>query len=383
VNYEDPQSVEGGPGWGRKDASVVINPYVELKKMKLEIGELPALVPALADDNYLPTFSYWRDFHPDRTLHRVNWLVTEIVNDAAKRDLAEMAKFNALDEAGRKKHLDDIVAWCKANAGKTRAELIIATLKETKDWRQLHAVAAEAVQSKVAGAGSVLIERMDDFPKQRGELAELIYQSKLRVATEAAREWVKGGDQEARFWGALVLLRDGDKAKNEGFKELKAALKDDDGSDLYLRAIEPLVERKDEESLALACGILKKKEFASGFSGREALHHLILTGRPEVLEYLLAQLDATGQTSTSSGTWKGQDVSRELGPGDRIAEEISEWRNDHWEFESLAPDKERAAKREELKPWLKAQFALIREGKKSAFKAPEPIRVGRWQVDAP
>jgi len=42
---------------------LVINPFNELRKLKLKVKEIPVLIPYLADENYMPTFSYWRDFH--------------------------------------------------------------------------------------------------------------------------------------------------------------------------------------------------------------------------------------------------------------------------------------------------------------------------------
>ena len=35
----------------------------------------------------LPTFSFWRPWHPNWTLHRVNWLVAQLIDDVGKRDL--------------------------------------------------------------------------------------------------------------------------------------------------------------------------------------------------------------------------------------------------------------------------------------------------------
>ncbi len=381
VNYEDPQ--HDGAGGPREQGAAVINPYVELQKLKLEIGELPVLVPALADENFLPTFSYWRDFHPDRTLHRVNWLVTAIVNDAAKRDLAELKKFDRLDEAGRKAHLDAILEWCRKNSGKTRSELLMATISTTKDWRELSRAAGEAMQAKLAGTGSVLMERMDDFPGQRDELAEMVYETKVRVAIEAAQGWLKDKDPMVRFYGALVMLRDGNRAKNEGFAELKQLLEKDDGSLIYPRAIEPLLARKDEASVALACGVLKKKQFRVNLDGSEILHHLLMTGRQEVLDFLLTELGDQSEFGSMSGEWEGKQVQRKRLRGDVVADTLSDWRKDKGDFHSLAPDEERAQKREALKPWLKEQFALIRDGKPSAFKAPDKIRRSRWHLDAP
>jgi hypothetical protein len=60
-----------------------INPNLELKRMDLNAHDLAALAPYAADQDYMLTYSYFRDFHPSRTLHRVSWAVEKLANDIA------------------------------------------------------------------------------------------------------------------------------------------------------------------------------------------------------------------------------------------------------------------------------------------------------------
>jgi hypothetical protein len=365
VDYGDPQFAE--PGGDPEDAKTkrVINPFIELRKMKLNVADLIVLAPSLADENYMLAFSYWRDFHPSRTLHRVNELVAEIVNDIAKRELAELEKFSGLDEVGQKKHIEAILDWCRANAGKSRADLLLDTIARDKKWREVELAAMEAIRSRVPGAGSVLIERVPDFPDEHAVIAELIYASKVRTAVEAAREWVKSGDNVLRFWGALILLRDGDKQQNEGFADLREVFAQDDKAFLHERAVGPLLERKDEASLALACLILKH----GGASG-DLLLHLIMTGRQEVLDYLLEGL----ADETVESTVKNEDkLLASYVRGDRFAEEITALRSDKWNYDRQASDKVRAGKRKELLRWLPQLFAKIRAGKPAPLRKPDAL----------
>jgi hypothetical protein len=383
VDYEDQQYATPLSILHAEDKHRVINPFVELKKMRLEIAELQLVVPALLDDDYLPTYSYWRDFHPSRTLHRVNWVVAELINDAAKRDLADVKTIEKLDAAGRKARVEEILAWCRANAGKTRAELLMQTLVATKSWREFVTAAEEALRAKLPGAGSVLIERLPDFPQSRGEIAEMVYRSGIRAAVEPARDWIKVDDEILRLWSALILFRDGNRAKNEGFAELKRLFDSARSSDVLLPAIEPLLARNDGPAVALACAILKKEDFGRGFDSDPALHHLVFTGRPEVLDYILKSLDDSGQYGSTSGEWKGKQVTRQLTRGDQMARLLAEMTTDKRAFESVAPDDERARERAALRQWITDQFARIRAGQASAFKAAPPIRPSRWQIDAP
>jgi hypothetical protein len=121
VNYADEQHAE--PFARAKAATKVINPYNELLSMKLDIADIPTLAPHLADENFMLAYSYWRDFHTKRTLHQVNWAIAAVINDTAKKDLSEVGLYMSLDDAGKKKHIEKILDWCKANAGKTRDQL--------------------------------------------------------------------------------------------------------------------------------------------------------------------------------------------------------------------------------------------------------------------
>ncbi|MCE0497604.1 MAG: hypothetical protein LV481_06640 [Methylacidiphilales bacterium] len=60
-----------------------INPYLELKRMGLVNHDFVALAPFTADRDYMRTYSYFRDFHPSRNLHRVCWAVQKLVNETA------------------------------------------------------------------------------------------------------------------------------------------------------------------------------------------------------------------------------------------------------------------------------------------------------------
>ena len=333
----------------------------------------------------MPTYSYWRDFHPSRTLHRVNWAVALVVNRTAKRDLAHEDSLNELDDAGRQKLIAESLEWCKTNAGKSAADLLLDTLLTTKNPQDFTHAGREAVAHKVPGTAAALIARAGDFPEWEDDIALLVERADAPESVEIARRWVKSQEDDVRFHGALLLLRHGDRAKNEGFEELKALLLRDTGLYQASYALRTLLARKDEISLGLALKILEKDNLGCGI-GYE-LHPLALTGREEVLRYLLRELDdETADTNgTTSGMWKSKKVERKLVRGDHVATLTSAWRTDAWRFDEMAPLAERKAGRQKMKAWLKEQFARIREGKPSAI-APDPggVRdVNQWVIDAP
>ncbi|RYZ24887.1 MAG: hypothetical protein EOP49_45370, partial [Sphingobacteriales bacterium] len=67
--------------WDNKDSFVVINPYTELLRMRPDSKEVLELLPYLSDSSYIPTYSYHRDFFSERTLHRLRWVVNELIFD--------------------------------------------------------------------------------------------------------------------------------------------------------------------------------------------------------------------------------------------------------------------------------------------------------------
>ena len=366
VSYRDEQFASAQQS--KEKPAAVINPFNELTAMKLAVADLPPLVPYLADEDYMLVYSYWRDFHPGRDLHQVNFAVAEIVNATAKRDLADLGAFNRLDEAGRKAHLGKILDWCRANAGKSAADLSLQTLRNTKDWSEFSEAAEELVRVKNALALVVLIDRAGDFKGREGDIAELCYAFDSAEAVAAAREWIKGKDEDARFWSALILIRHGDKAKSEGLDPLKALLAEDDGTRFFPSAIDDLLAMKNEAAAALACSILKKPRFGSEFDRGEILLRLFLAGRQEALDYLFATLKSTESGGSASGTYKGKRVARQLTAGDELAGQVAQWRTDKWEFDTLAEPDERRQQRDDLTRWLKEQFALIKAGKPPAMR---------------
>jgi hypothetical protein len=381
VSYEAPQTAE--PAGATGTALAVVNPYTELRAMKLAVADLPALVPFLGDESFMPTFSYWRDFHPARTLHQANWAVAEIVNEAAHRDLAALETFSRLDAEGKRAHIERILAWCRKNAAKTRADLILGTMRTTGEWREFEVAAGEAVRDRIDGALPVLVSRSADFAKERPQIARLAYALDADAAAEPARRWLRESGDATRFWAALILLAHGDRARVEGLAELRAALEADASCELYPLAIDPLLATKNEEALRLADGILAVEAFGRSWNRGPVLERLVLAGREAALRYTARALGSDADAGTTSGEWKGERVERRVEEGDRAAEIVAGWRGGGFAFEPLAPEGERRARRAELSRWLGEEFARIRAGTPTMKAPPAPIGEGVWRLDAP
>ncbi len=369
-----------------KDKPVeVINPYSELQAMKLEVKDLPPLIPYIGDDNFIPTFSYWRDFHPARRLYQVNELAASVVDEAAKQDLAGLEKYAGLDAQGKKLHLEKIAQWVAANAGKSRADLLMETLETATKFRAFAAAAAELAEMKERRAIPAIARRIKEFPGNGGDLAQICYHVSPADFLTQARMWVSSGDEKTRFWGAMILLAAGDHKRGEGLAEIRPILEKDDGNDYFSKAIDQLFSMPSDEATKLACTVLSKPRVKlSDFTTAPMIQRLILKGRQEALDVVLKELDSTAEAGKASGEYQGKQVERQQIAGDSAAEQLTRWRDDNYHYPSMAPDEQRAQERQKLKAWLTEQVRLIRDGKKSALRArPDELRTANWQIDAP
>ena len=368
-----------------KHPSPVVNPFVELHEMNIQVAELPALLPFLADENFMPTYSYWRFFHPNRTLHQVNWAVANIINGAAKHDLAQLSKFSVLDKQGRQRHIDSILDWCRRNARKSEKELLLQSLAEAKTWREFKQAADETAEDRLTEALPTFVRRFADFDRCQGDIAELCCRLDSPDAVAPARKWLTSEHESIRFWSALILLRHGDQTKPEGLAELEPLLAKDEDCYWYPNAIEPLLATKNEKAVALAYGFLKKNSvhwLAEYLS--QILERLFLAGRQEGLYSVLAHLESEKPDGNTSGTYDGKEVQRSLVEGDHTATIVTTWQTGDKTFDLLLPDDVRRSQRKQLRRWLKEQFALIQAGKKPDITIlPVRLRMAQAQFDAP
>ena len=251
--------------------------------MKIEVCELPALVPFLAEGNFVPTFSFWRPWHPDWTLHRVNWLVEELINDVGKRDLAQRETYTSLDKQGRQQHLGDFLQWCRENAGRSRTDLLLETLRESHSRRWFLQAAQEAAELRLVETLPLVHDRMSDLPGIEVKLVHLWYVADTADAVPYARKWVKSDDEDTRYWATLILLRHGSERQQRQAVSRLANVFEEGDMECWAMAVEPLLASKTDEAGKLACQILSHEDFSPGrYGGRIVLHHLFLAGRQSV-----------------------------------------------------------------------------------------------------
>jgi len=215
-------------------------------------------------------FSYWRDFHPDRQLHRVNETVADIVKRRGQaRPGRPESSSRTCRPRGSSSTCNRSADWCQTHAGKSRKELILETLRTGQNWYELKSDGHRGLQNKYAEAAGVLLQRMQASPQQRGEIAALVLC--VRQPPRSSTQRASGSRTpmtRVRFWGALSLVKQGARDQHEGLQPLQGILDKDDGSLWYPRAFETLLGAGYEEALQSACKILSKERFRPGFRGQ-------------------------------------------------------------------------------------------------------------------
>ncbi|MFN0128517.1 MAG: hypothetical protein ACKV19_17730 [Verrucomicrobiales bacterium] len=388
VDYRDTQYRMTGPQWGEEEEvkdAVVINPFNELFRMKLTPVDVEVLAPFLKDENYLPTFSYWRDFHPGRTLHRVNWLVAELVNAAAMRTLIDLNGWSSLDPAERDVRVENVTAWAKSMNGKTIEEVLQINMREASILEEWDRAASVAARSKEASLMVDLLAGAEKFPEHKGRIAELCFQHGDPSAVRSARLWMKVGEPSAKLYSALILLRHGSSEEKQNARNtLSTILGGEWDEELVFNGTEPMLSLNDEGVTAILCRVLRRNELDWNWTGAALAHRLFLTKHPDALTAIAEVLNSTEDVEEETGVWQTQQVKRQRTRGDRIAESLARMRKDY-EFPGFAPDTERADARQAFIAWLKEQAALLTAGKPTPelmTEAPS-IRASQWQIDAP
>jgi hypothetical protein len=122
--YAEPHAIDG-------PKTEVINPYVELLGSRGEFrfrneatsaglglteADVRFLAEHLRDDWYMPSVSFWRNFHPQRQLHRTRPLVAKLVNEVAASDLCGTWELDAMTPEERDRKIEYLRQWGESRA---------------------------------------------------------------------------------------------------------------------------------------------------------------------------------------------------------------------------------------------------------------------------
>ena len=385
VDYRDEQHATAGRprGDGTEEGkpAVVINPYNELRALKLQPSDLITLAPFLKDDNFLPTYSYWRTFHPDRTLHRANWLVAKLINAAALHTLVDLDDWQDLPTAERGQRLEAVLSWANEMSGKSASEIIKSNMAKAGNEREWFQAAGEAARLKEAVLLPDLLAGGEKYPEKKVEIAEICFYVGSPDAAPSARFWIKLGDPKLKCYAALILARHGTSEDKQNALAVLKAIMAAPWEEEPLDAIGPMLLLNDPQVTEIACSILRRPEFQWGYHDWIA-HQLFLSKHPAALTAMLDALANGEGGKERTGEWQGQEVKRKLTRGDEAAAALEGFRKDY-DFPEYAPDGERAAARIAFGEWLKQQHALLEAAKPTPDLDTRQWRPSKFQIDPP
>ena len=360
-------------------STVLINPLVELERLKPGIQDVPALFPSLSDRRFLPTFQFWRDFDPRREMFRVGELVQGEINDIARRPLVDSDYFVGLSAREQARYRARAMEWCHDHMGRSDTDLELETLDSTNVqnvfWRTAEVLAKRGERR----AASIILRRMDEFIDIRGYMIEALRMLHAVEAVPRARIWVvrpfegmnvrwqndadvmeRFKKDTIRFQSALILLQHAEPGTHEGWPELRAML-ERDREDYWVRqAAIPMLETGDP----LAVDWLCKRLGAGGYRFNEmesrATYQRLLRHGCDTLMVNMLQL-----LSSDSVVYRTPANNREPRTfliGDRVASIVAPLSHDTTLYTPSADDRVRAIQRARVRAWLGERWLARRGG---------------------
>jgi hypothetical protein len=255
--------------WEPNKMYSVLNPYNELKKMKLNTQELKLLLPFMLCEMYIPTYTYFRNFSAGRTLHRLNWVVNDLLFDITNTRVIENRAFDLLDTTEKKQQVEKITAWCNENKDLDANTIMRKILYNTHNWEEFRKALAVAVKEGDSVVIAVLEQRFDDFsgdgwPSNQGVMANVMFERGSLKDSLTVRHWLEHTtDNWVTLWTSLFLIKYDKNSYTGAMQKLTLLLKECDGTTFYPHAMDLLLSLPDPKAKQLAEGILKKEHYQS------------------------------------------------------------------------------------------------------------------------
>ncbi len=379
--------------WDRNEKYGVINPYSELIKMNLNMQETELLLPYLLSNDYIASYSYFRDFRPQRTLHKVSWVVNRLLYEITNKAFFDQHKFDLLPFDQKKAEVDKIKKWCEENATLSLEERVIKILKTTDKWADFQKGMETAKEYKYDSLLPVIVARFNAFsggfwPTHKGMMSETMYELGNKTYVPVVKAWSRNTtDKWVNLWSVMFLLKYDTASYEMAMKELEGILNQDDGTAYYPHAMGLLLSMNDQRARKLAEGILDRPQFSMFISWDYYLNF--------VKELLLLKSDYTFYAiSKQLGSFTPQEteaLSQNGGSADMMVQSdnyvmaVSKLKNETLpDYYFTSDNKAKSAYRKELSEWFTTQYKLLKEGKPNELNLkPTPTNAPVTFIDAP
>lgn len=369
--YREPSGMSDDASWGGGPGKTeVVNPYVQLTgkrswrdedekvdHLNLTPADILTIAPYLHNDWYIPTVSFWRDFHPSRNLHSTRELFTRIIDHAAGQEICYRRGDDWRSPKGREAIVARIMAWARDNAGASRATLLLRALEKElageKDWDTTAGQAGELVELKETKAVALMLRFIEDKATDGWTIQPVLAacaELDLAAAKAASKRFLTHDSLKARTEAGLIFLRAGDVAP--GRKAIGKALDEGDDGNMHasdvLRCVLALLDEGSAQSRKTAATVLRPGLLEPMSLRRSVIAQaFIKAGMPDA--YVFYQQMLRTRTSTTSGSSYADEIIDDLVPDDPEIKRIArETKGDE--------DKQIAA----LQEWLKKKIAALK-----------------------
>jgi hypothetical protein len=348
-----------------------INPWSELEALGLAPADVADLAPFVTDSSFTLTFGFWRDFHPGRNLYTVGELVAEFVNEAARTTLVGEGEEFRLDSSGRARLVDSLRTWSRLHAGKNDEDLDLEVLRTTRDSREFFLATGRARAAGRTAAVPIWLDRAEEFPTLRHEIAEALARLAGPEAVPLARQWVADPaadapngsldafrDRSVRFWSAVLLTQHGDRARDEGLDVLEGIAREDRESH-SIRQVAPILASDGRaRALRLAETTLASPTWRWNHTDFDPTGKALFKARsPALLDSLLAGLAepaGSARLPPDPDTPPGAAIQTR---GDLLAGHVRRWGICPVPYEWNASPALRTRQRAAVRAWLEASRA--------------------------
>lgn len=368
-----PEATKNGVSyWGHGTRYRVINPYVELVEMKLSPGEIQPLLPYLLKETYIPSYSYFRDFRPERTVHKLSWVVESLIFECTTKHFLKNDFFTSLSLEQKKVEVEEIRKWCEENASSSRQELTIAVLKSTDNWSEFQKVLATARQEKYELLLPAIVGRYNDFkafysPVHKWLIAQTMFELGDERYLGTVKQWNKDTtDLEVNLWTSLFLLKNDKGSYEHAMAGLETVLEQCDGSAYYPHAMDLLLSMNDNRALKLAEGILAKPQFQRflmfGDYYINFIKKLLALKSDYTFNYIQSKLVpfSAEDIKTLRKATDGVSFALESDTFVSVVDALKDTKHGYYSQNTI---KAKADYKKALKQWFGIQYKLLKEGK--------------------
>ena len=390
VDYLATQFSIPGQHWHEEEIlkdQQVINPIREILRLKLVPADIETLAPFLQDDSFMPTFEYWRDFIPDRSLLRSSSAVVALINSAAFRPLIEHHNWSSIDATQRVARLQHVEAWIESMSRRPLEEVLRINMREADDGYDWKLAAVGATRLSDGSLLGDLLAGAEKFPECRAKVAELCFLHAREAAVPTAQKWLESGEAGEKFYGALILIQHGtDQEKQNARKIFANLLSGDAPVSLLLDGAEYALPLDDGALLPMYCRVLRREDFDWRWEGSRLVHRLFLRKQSEALDAIVESLKSLAAPEDQKTFRGGMEQRQSWVKGDRVAEGLA-WIRKNYNYPGYAPDSERSTARDELSEWIKRQYELLQADKPTPELETDVTRIRPevlwWENPAP